>query len=159
MPFAKEADLQRTCWKCEGSVSACMPQCPYCSAFLQDLPVTSKGFSSCHITFPSEASKKNGDSDLFAVSSEDWEAVLNSQNTFEEPVQEPAPSQWDWLQYWPTAALFLGCGFLTFSLMILLFSTGSGLVLSWPKNRSYIYALVGILLAYRGYRSLPEHSK
>ncbi|MBQ8498949.1 phage holin family protein [Chlamydia sp.] len=159
MPFAKEADLQRTCWKCEGSVSACMPQCPYCSAFLQDPPITSKGFSSCHITFPSEVSKKAEDSDLFAVSSEDWEAVLNSQNTFEEPIQEPSPSQSTCLQHWPITALFLGFGFLAFSLIILLFSTDAGLTLSWPKNRSYIYALVGALLAYQGYRLLPDDTK
>lgn len=159
MPFAKEADLQRTCWKCEGSVSACMPQCPYCSAFLQDPPVTSKGFASCHITFPSEASQKSGDSDLFAVSSEDWEAVLNSQNSFEAPVQEPTISQRTWLQHWPTAALFLGSGFFAFALIILLCSTDSGLVLVWPKNRSYIYALIGAFLVYQGYRSIPENSQ
>ncbi|AHK63565.1 hypothetical protein BOKEGFJH_00689 [Chlamydia avium] len=152
MPFAKEAEAQRTCWKCEGSVSMHMPQCPYCSAFLQDPPVTPGGFSSCHISFP-EGSTKEETEDLFAVSSEDWEAVLSDQNTFQKP-DEKIVTDWKWLQHWPLAALFLGSGLLVFALVMLLFGNDEGLTLSWPKNRVYFYGIMGAILAYRGYRKL-----
>lgn len=152
MPFAKEAEVQRTCWKCEGSVSMHMPQCPYCSAFLQDPPVASGGFSSCHISF-SEGSTKGETEDLFAVSSEDWEAVLSDQQSFQRP-DEKTEMDWKWLQHWPFAALFLGSGLLAFALVILLFGNTEGLVLSWPKNRAYFYGIVGAICAYRGYYKL-----
>ncbi|ACZ32721.1 conserved hypothetical protein [Chlamydia pneumoniae LPCoLN] len=153
MPFAKETEMQRTCWKCEGSVSMHVPQCPYCSAFLQDPPVASGGFSSCHISFSEGASKEEAE-DLFAVSSEDWEAVLGDQNPTQETNKQVIP-EWTWLQSWPLAALFLGIGLLAFAFLILLFSTDSGLVLTWPKNRAYSYGIIGAAVAYRGYRKLP----
>ncbi|QVE49455.1 phage holin family protein [Chlamydia crocodili] len=154
MPFAKEAEMQRTCWKCEGSVSMHMPQCPYCSAFLQDPPVASGGFSSCHISFP-EGSTKGESEDLFAVSSEDWEAVLSDQNTFQKSTEQ-SEANWNWLQHWPLVALFLGAGFLAFALIILLFATDAGLTLTWPKNRAYLYGIIGAVFAYRGYFKLSE---
>lgn len=152
MPFAKEAEVQRTCWKCEGSVSMHTPQCPYCSAFLQDPPVASGGFSSCHISFP-EGSAKGETEDLFAVSSEDWEAVLSDQNTFQKP-NEKAEMDWNWLQHWPLAALFLGAGLLAFALVVLLFGSDEGLTLTWTKNQAYFYSVLGAALVYRGYRKL-----
>ncbi|SPN73947.1 hypothetical protein C10C_0804 [Chlamydia serpentis] len=152
MPFAKETGMQRTCWKCEGSVSMHVPQCPYCSAFLQDPPVSSGGFSSCHISFPEGASKEEAE-DLFAVSSEDWEAVLSDQNTAQESRKQEVP-EWTWLQSWPFIALFVGIGLLAFAFLILLFATDNGLVLTWPKHRAYIYGLVGALVAYFGYRKV-----
>lgn len=154
MPFAKRADVQQTCWKCEGSVSSHMHQCPYCSAFLQDPPVSSGGFSSCHLSLPKEETRDSHD-DLFAVSSEDWEAVLNDQTTFRQVDPQPHSDR-SWVHCWPVVSLFLGMGLLAFALLILLFASDSGLVLSWSKNRAYIYSLAGSLLVYRGYQKLSD---
>ncbi|ANH78631.1 hypothetical protein [Candidatus Chlamydia sanziniae] len=154
MPFARETEMQRTCWKCEGNVSMHVPQCPYCSAFLQDPPVSSGEFSSCHISFPENPNKKETE-DLFAVSSEDWEAVLNDQSKSKNPKEEES-LQWAWLESWPLVALFLGAGLLAFALLILLFATDQGLIMIWPKNRAYIYGIFGMIIAYRGYRKLSN---
>lgn len=152
MPFAKEAESPRICWKCEGSVSPHVPQCPYCSAFLQDPPVASGGFSSCHVTFPKESIKDEPE-DLFAVSSEDWEAMLEKQHTFSQPEEQPE-AEWSWLQHWHLAACFLGIGLVLFALVILLFATDAGFSLTWPKNRAYFYSLAGLALFYQGNKKL-----
>ncbi|AGW39284.1 hypothetical protein [Chlamydia pecorum] len=152
MPLAKETDVQRTCWKCEGSVSKHVSQCPYCSAFLQDPPVTSGGFASCHVSL-SEDSAKGDVEDLFAVSSEDWEAVLGNQKHLSAESTEPE-SRYMWLQYWPLIVGFLGIGFLAFAVLILFFATDDGLTLTWPKSRVYLYGILGSVLTYQGYRRL-----
>lgn len=154
MPFAKEAEVQRTCWKCEGSVSVHMPQCPYCSAFLQDPPASPGGFSSCHISLSDDAVKGETD-DLFAVSSEDWEAVLNKPHSFQES-KEKLTAHWQWLQHWPTLISILGSGLFVFALMILFFADDSGLTLTWPKNRAILYGVLGAVLAYKGYQKLAK---
>ncbi|WP_201456410.1 phage holin family protein [Chlamydia sp. 17-3921] len=156
MPFAKETEMQRTCWKCEGSVSKHVPQCPYCSAFLQDPPIASGGFASCHISL-SEGSAKGETEDLFAVSSEDWEAVLEDQKNFNQTNEQPK-LRYTWLQYWPVITLFLGIGFAAFTLLILFFATDEGLSLTWPKNRAYIYGFFGAVLIYQGYKKLSDTS-
>ncbi|EPP34743.1 putative inner membrane protein [Chlamydia ibidis] len=157
MPFAREAETQRICWKCEGSVSIHMPQCPYCSAFLQDPPEASSGFASCHLSLSEETPSKQGTEDLFTVSTEDWDAVLSEQRALNTSNDHVNPNMhWSWLQYWPMAALFLGVGLAAFAVVILLFATDAGLTLSWPKNRAYLYGCVGALLAYRGYTRIGQ---
>lgn len=152
MSFAKEANLQRTCWKCEGSVSEHVPECPYCGAFLQDPPNPSESFASCHLSFP-ESPATNDPEGLFSVSSSDWESVLNDQPT--PPKIEPQESKEShWLQHWPTASVFLGCGLLAFAFLLLLFATDAGLSLVWPKNRAYICGVLGGIFAYFGYTKI-----
>lgn len=150
MSFAKEANLQRTCWKCEGSVSEHVPECPYCGAFLQDPPTPSESFASCHLSFREDAETKDPEG-IFSVSSSDWE-YLNEQPA--APQTEPQENRSQWLQHWPMASVFLGCGLLAFAFLLLLFASDSGLSLIWPKNRAYICGVLGCIFAYRGYTKI-----
>lgn len=61
-----------------------------------------------------------------------------------------------WLQHWPLAAVFLGCSLVAFAFFLLLFASDAGFSVTWPKNRAYLYGVMGAICMYRGYLKLPK---
>lgn len=155
MTLPKEKEGQRVCWKCEGSVSVHVAQCPYCSAFLQDPPASVSPFASCHMNVQENVTREDGE-DLFAVTSENWASVL--QNQEKDIQQEPVTAQDGFvlMNHLPLLSLFLGMGLVCFTLILLLFANDSGLTLHWSRKYIYLYGIPGGLLLYKGYQSLKN---
>ncbi|WP_213358272.1 phage holin family protein [Chlamydiifrater phoenicopteri] len=159
MSLPKELDSQRLCWKCEGSVSVHVAQCPYCSAFLQDPPVPGSAFSSCHLSpEQSQEGGPEGAPGLFAVSSSDWDSVLSSEKRCpleEQAVQASFDDKLiDWREFLPFVLISSGLGMVMFSVLLFLFSKDGVVTLSWNKSAMMYCFLVGAPALYKGYKML-----
>ncbi|WP_213317988.1 phage holin family protein [Chlamydiifrater volucris] len=161
MSLPRELDGKRLCWKCEGSVSIHVAQCPYCSAFLQDPPVSGSAFSSCHLS--PEAPQESGledSSGLFSVSSSDWDSVLSTENrgySEEHSARTDSDNRpVDWREAVPFVMTTAGLGLTMFSLLLFLFSKDGVLTLSWNKSAMMYCLLVGAPVLYKGYKMLSS---
>lgn len=159
MAAPKETSVQRTCWKCDGDVGIHDQQCPSCSAFLQDAPSGSNSFASCHLADPhAHGAPRYDHEELFSVSPQDWDMMLQEQHQT-HPSKQTSPYSFPWALYLPFMVLSIGCGLLSFSLLMLLFGTDQGLVLSWSRTYMYVFAPIGAFCVYQGYRLLYYHDQ
>lgn len=156
---------QKLCWNCEARVDFGVENCPSCGVYLSSSPLLEQSTDqlpdNSYISPPyklvsNEEEQQVPDSPYTMASEEvqeDEEEVVESEYTdakLDIPFKE-----WK-TEMLPMSFLLGGSVFSLFGIVLLLFSDGGTLTLSWNGNYWYLYTLLGIPLLYFGWKSLEE---
>lgn len=156
MGAIKTKKRQKMCYNCEGEVDLDVIVCPFCAADLRaERPEQTKGAYS-----PSVHSLKqlNGEEILPPPSSHEERQKFDLAE--EEPsliAETPVQNSTPWLkEALPIGLLTFGGGLFLLGVLLVLFSEDGFLVLRWDASWWFIYAGIGALTLWGGYRQMKD---
>jgi len=149
---------KRLCWSCDADVSHHLTKCPYCGADMTKPQAPNEGeslfkpdaaFASPFQTAPEESQQAPSafSSDYFPD-----QFSSSSQQVKEEVVEEEKGEEGQRREMTIFLLLLPGIVFFLFGLILLLFSEGGVLTLSWNQNLALFYFLASLPLIYLGMR-------
>lgn len=133
---------KKICWNCEGNVSVHEENCPYCAVYIGPAePVEEEAV----LTAPYQMTQQE----------EVPYAPYASHGRIDEQTASSDEAPSDLKEMAISTALFSGGAiFFLFGLILLLFSQGGGVSLTWKSDYWYVYFLLSLPMLWFGWKKL-----
>jgi len=172
---------QKTCWSCEGHISAEALYCPYCGSDVGQRPM---GFDAPKETtlYPVEEQEKvnlaslykppyspnqrgfgvpnfqeeNSSVDDFYYAGSPHQTIYSGAEKEEGALKEESPAQKTEVGLWPLLFLSIGANLLTIGLLLFFFSDRGKLTLEWNSYYWFVYCILATPLLMFGWKLLQS---
>ncbi len=143
---------KKLCWNCEGRVALADENCPYCGVYLSSSALlNNQDENATHVAPYRTSSEKTIPASPYNLNREEQDQQDEESNEIQ---QEEALNSTQKSSLMPFVLLLAGSVFLTFGLILLIFSNQGTLTLQWNASYWFVYLAIAGLFLITGWRSL-----
>ena len=146
-----ERNKQKLCWNCEARVDCGVENCPSCGVYLSTSPILEQ--SQASYTTPPYRFVANEQESVAPASPYVYEKSGAVEESVLASQQGSLEALWK-REMVPLTTLVVGSSLLLFSLVLLFFSTGGVLTLTWNAHYWYFYLFFSLPLLFVGWKTL-----